>query len=182
MFHIEIEAPQQQAGLFDFGVKEVTMIGMSFISFMELLGISAVVALVLHYLLKYRNIAGFDGFLGKVIIGSLGAWLGSPVFGHWPANWSVADVYPIPALLGSLSSVFGVVLVSRRSPLGDCQCVARWRRQKRSADTEQKWHNLTSKMPPVRCWTIVSPKLGLLVVDRVAGSIGNARRSDTPLP
>src|SRR5262249_3956812 len=28
---------------------------------------------------------------------------------------------------------------------------------------------------PVRCWTIVSPKLGLLVVDRVAGSIGNAR-------
>jgi len=119
MFHIEIEAPQREAGLFDFGVKEVTMIGMSFISFMELLGISVVVALVLHYLLKYRNIAGFEGFLGKVIIGWLGAWLGSPVFGHWPANLSFADVYPIPALLGSLSSVFSVVLFFKTvSPRG----------------------------------------------------------------
>src|SRR5262245_29891113 len=91
------------------------MIGMSFISFMELLGISVVVALVLHYLLKYRNIAGFEGFLGKVIIG----WLGSPVFGHWPANLSFADVYPIPALLGSLSSVFSVVLFFKTvSPRG----------------------------------------------------------------
>src|SRR5262249_2588734 len=86
------------------------MIGMSFISFMELLGISVVVALVLHYLVKYRNIAGFEGFLGKVIIGWLGAWLGSPVFGHWPANLSFAEVYPIPAFLGSLTSVFSVVL------------------------------------------------------------------------
>jgi len=76
------------------------MIGMSFISFMELLGISVVVALVLHYLVKYRNIAGFEGFLGKVIIGWLGAWLGSPVFGHWPARLSFAEVYPIPAFLG----------------------------------------------------------------------------------
>src|SRR5262249_44087405 len=87
-FHIEIEAPQRDAGLFDFGVKEVTMIGMSFISFMELLGISVVVALVLHYLVKYRNIAGFEGFLGKVIIGWVGALLGSPVFCLWPANLS----------------------------------------------------------------------------------------------
>src|SRR5262249_48063720 len=110
MFHIGIEAPQRQAGLFNFGVKEVTMIGMSFISFMELLGISVVVALVLHYLLKYRNIAGFEGFLGKVIIGWLGGWLGSPVFWHWPANLSFAEVYPIPAFLGSLTSVFSVDL------------------------------------------------------------------------
>jgi uncharacterized membrane protein YeaQ/YmgE (transglycosylase-associated protein family) len=75
-----------------------------------LLGISVVVALVLHYLLKYRTFEGFEGFLGKVIVGWLGAWLGSPVFGHWPANLSFADVYPIPALLGSLSSVFSAVL------------------------------------------------------------------------
>ena len=120
------------------------MIGMSFISFMELLGISVVVALVLHYLVKYRNIAGFEGFLGKVIIGWLGAWLGSPVFGHWPATLSFADVYPIPAFLGSLSSVFSVVLFFKTlSPRG--LPVARWQRQKRSAGTEQRWHNLTSR-------------------------------------
>ena len=95
------------------------MIGMSFISFGELLGISVVVALVLHYLLKYRNVAGFEGFLGKVIIGWLGAWLGSPVFGHWPANLSFAEVYPIPAFLGSLTSVFSVVLFFKTlSPKG----------------------------------------------------------------
>ena len=95
------------------------MIGMSFISFVELLGISVVVALMLHYLVKYRNVAGFEGFLGKVIIGWLGAWLGSPVFGHWPATLSFADVYPIPAFLGSLSSVFSVVLFFKTlSPRG----------------------------------------------------------------
>ena len=89
------------------------MIGMSFTSFIELLGISVVVSLVLHYLVKYRTVKGFEGFLGKVIVGWLGAWLGSPVFGHWPANVLFADVYPIPALMGSLSAIFSVVLFFR---------------------------------------------------------------------
>jgi len=95
------------------------MFGMSFMSFVELLGISVVVALVLHYLLKYRFVEGFEGFLGKVIIGWLGAWQGSPVFGHWPANLSFANVYPIPAFLGALSLVFSVVLFFKAlSPMG----------------------------------------------------------------
>ncbi len=95
------------------------MIGMSFISFVELLGISVVVALVLHYFVKYRTVEGFDGFLGKVIIGWLGAWLGSPVLGHWPANVTFADIYPIPAFLGCLASAFSVVLFSKTlSPVG----------------------------------------------------------------
>ena len=86
------------------------MIGMSFTSFMGLLCISVAVALVLHYLVRYRVVEGFDGFLGKVIIGWLGAWLGSPVLGHWPANPTFADIYPVPAFLGSIASVFSVVL------------------------------------------------------------------------
>src|SRR5215831_11885650 len=95
------------------------MIGMSFISFMELLVISVVVALVLHYLVRYRTVERFDGFLGKVIIGWLGAWLGSPVIGHWPANVTFADIYPIPAFLGSIALVFSVVLFFKTlSPRG----------------------------------------------------------------
>ncbi len=87
------------------------MIGMSFISFAALLGISLIAALVLHYLVKYRTVEGFEGFLGKVIVGWLGAWLGSPVLGHWPVNLSFADIYPIPVFLGALSTVFSVVLL-----------------------------------------------------------------------
>ena len=49
------------------------MIGMSFTSFMGLLCISVAVALVLHYLVRYRVVEGFDGFLGKVIV----SWIGS---------------------------------------------------------------------------------------------------------
>ena len=95
------------------------MIGMSFTSFMGLLCISVAVALVLHYLVRYRVVEGLDGFLGKVIVGWIGAWLGSPVLGHWPANPTFADIYPVPAFLGSIASVFSVVLFFKTlSPVG----------------------------------------------------------------
>lgn len=32
--------------------------------------------------MKYRVVGGVDGFLGKLTIGWLGGWVGSPVFGH----------------------------------------------------------------------------------------------------
>ena len=93
------------------------MIGMSFISFMELLGISVVVALVLHYLVKYRTVEGFDGFLGKVIIGWLGAWLACA--GSLASKCNLRGHLPNPGILGSLASVFSVVLFLKTlSPVG----------------------------------------------------------------
>lgn len=58
------------------------MIGMDFISFLILLIISIVVSLVLHFPLKTSVRGGFESFVGKVVWGWIGAWLGSPVFGH----------------------------------------------------------------------------------------------------
>lgn len=79
------------------------MIGMDFISFIVLLAISIVVAAVLHFGLKYYVTAGISSFFGKIVICWIGAWLGSPVFGHWFEGVKVNDVYIIPAILGSLA-------------------------------------------------------------------------------
>lgn len=86
------------------------MIGMNFVAFATLFVISVIVSFVLHYLVRYRLGAGIEGFLGKVLVGWIGAWLGSPVLGHWPQNLVLGAVYPIPALLGSITAVFGSVL------------------------------------------------------------------------
>ena len=57
------------------------MIGMSFLSFLLLLVIAVVVAAVFHFGLRYRFLEGWDCFLGKIGLGWLGGWLGSPVLG-----------------------------------------------------------------------------------------------------
>jgi uncharacterized membrane protein YeaQ/YmgE (transglycosylase-associated protein family) len=79
------------------------MIGMDFISFLILLVISVIVSLILHYVLKFYLVPGLASFCGKVVIGWIGAWLGSPVLGHWFGGASYNDVYFIPAILGSLA-------------------------------------------------------------------------------
>ena len=87
------------------------MIGMNFVSFLTLFVISAVVSAVLHYLVKYRVAGGLDAFLGQVILGWLGGWLGSPVFGYWPETVKLGTIYIVPAVLGSLAAVFGIVFL-----------------------------------------------------------------------
>jgi uncharacterized membrane protein YeaQ/YmgE (transglycosylase-associated protein family) len=79
------------------------MIGMSFLSFLVLLVIGAVVAAVLHYGLRYRFLDSLDAVFAKVALGWLGAWLGSPVFGHWWFRFE--NVYIVPAVLGSFTLV-----------------------------------------------------------------------------
>ncbi len=79
------------------------MIGMNFISFIILLGISLVVSVILHYVFKYYVRPGLNSFISKVIFGWIGAWLGSPVFGHWFGVIRYEDVYIIPAILGSIA-------------------------------------------------------------------------------
>ena len=66
------------------------MIGMSFLSFLVLLGISVIVAGVFHYGLRYRFLEGLDAVYAKLVFAWVGAWLGSPVLGSW--SYKIEDV------------------------------------------------------------------------------------------
>jgi uncharacterized membrane protein YeaQ/YmgE (transglycosylase-associated protein family) len=81
------------------------MIGMDFYSFLVLLVISVVVSWILHFGLKYYVTAGWWSFASKVVVGWVGAWLGSPVFGHWWPGVQYQEIYLIPAILGALASL-----------------------------------------------------------------------------
>src|SRR3974377_2321013 len=85
------------------------MIGMNFWTFLVLAVTSLVAATIVHYVIRYRFLEGFDGFLGKVIVAWMGGWLGSPVIGHWFESVKVANVYLIPALLGAFAGAFAAV-------------------------------------------------------------------------
>ena len=76
---------------------------MDFISFIILLVISIVVSAILHFVFKYYLRPGINSFISKVIFGWIGAWLGSPVFGHWFEGVKYENVYIIPAVLGSFA-------------------------------------------------------------------------------
>ena len=58
------------------------MLGMSLLSFLVLTFIGAVLAVGYHNVVRYRFLEGNDALFGKLIVGWLGAWLGSPVVGH----------------------------------------------------------------------------------------------------
>ena len=79
------------------------MIGMDFISFLILLAISLIVSGVLHFGVQYYVTPGLNSYFGKVVIGWIGAWLGSPVLGHWWEGLNLGEVYYVPAILGSLA-------------------------------------------------------------------------------
>lgn len=76
------------------------MIGMSFASFLSLLILGIIAAIVLHVIVRYKMLSGFDGFMNKWIAGWIGAWFGSPV-------------HIIPALLGALVGAFAVTSIPR---------------------------------------------------------------------
>lgn len=95
------------------------MIGMDFTSFLILLIISIVVAAILHYGLRYYVTPGLGSFCSKIIIGWVGAWLGSPVLGHWWEGLNYGQIYYVPAILGSLGTlVFAVDIVKTCSAVG----------------------------------------------------------------
>ncbi len=82
------------------------MLDMSFVSFLSLLIISLIAALIVHYAIGYRVLDGVDGFLWKWVVGWLGAWLGSPVLGHWFSGIHISNIYIIPAFLGGFIGAF----------------------------------------------------------------------------
>jgi len=80
------------------------MIGMNFGAFLTLLILGLIAALVMHSIIRYRMLKGFDGFMAKWIAGWVGAWLGSPVLGHW---WfQIQNIHIIPALVGAFVGAF----------------------------------------------------------------------------
>lgn len=87
------------------------MIGMNFSAFVTLMVLGLISSFVLHLLIRYRMLAGFDGFMGKWIAGWAGAWLGSPVFGHWGMH--MGNIYIIPALVGAFAGSFLFTLAFR---------------------------------------------------------------------
>jgi uncharacterized membrane protein YeaQ/YmgE (transglycosylase-associated protein family) len=92
------------------------MFGMDGLSFLALLIISIVVSGILHYGLNYYVTPGHWSFCSKVVVGWVGAWLGSPVLGHWPqgiANLSYGNVYYIPAILGATAMIIVAVDVGQ---------------------------------------------------------------------
>jgi len=84
------------------------MLGMGLLSFLTLTLIGAVVAVAYHNVFRYRFLEGNDALFGKLIMGWFGAWLGSPVFGHW--LWKIENVYVVPAILGAIAAIQLIVL------------------------------------------------------------------------
>jgi uncharacterized membrane protein YeaQ/YmgE (transglycosylase-associated protein family) len=84
------------------------MIGMDFGSFVVLSIAGLIAAAVLHYGARYRILEGFEGFLAKSIGGWFGAWLGSPIFGHWFGAAKMLNVYIFPAFLGAFTAIFAI--------------------------------------------------------------------------
>lgn len=89
------------------------MIGMDFRALLILFVAALIAAGVVHYVIRYRFLDGFDGFVGKCIAGWVGAWLGSPVLGHWFERAKLANVYLIPALLGAFVGAFVVTATGK---------------------------------------------------------------------
>ena len=85
------------------------MIGMQFGSFILLLIIGVVISLILHYGLQFYVTPGTRSFLGKVVVGWLGGWLGSPVLGHWGPSVNVDQVFIIPAILSLVGAILLMV-------------------------------------------------------------------------
>jgi uncharacterized membrane protein YeaQ/YmgE (transglycosylase-associated protein family) len=87
------------------------MIGMNFGSFVTLLILGFIAAIVIHSIVRYRMLEGFDGFVAKWIAGWIGGWLGSPVLGHW--SFQIQNIYVIPALVGAFVGAFSCVALIR---------------------------------------------------------------------
>jgi uncharacterized membrane protein YeaQ/YmgE (transglycosylase-associated protein family) len=89
------------------------MIGMGLDDFLVFLILGLIAAFVLHSVVRYRFLEGLDGFLAKWVAGWFGAWLGSPILGHWLVK--TGDVYVIPALVGAFASAFLVTATWKAS-------------------------------------------------------------------
>ena len=79
------------------------MIGIAFIEFLLLFIISIVVAAILQQAGIFPK--DKNDLIFNTIIGWLGGWLGSPVFGYWFEPLSYESIYILPAIIGSFAAI-----------------------------------------------------------------------------
>ena len=89
------------------------MPAMDFNGFITLLIISVVVSAILHYGLKYYVTPGLWSFCSKIVVGWIGAWIGTPLFGSWWAGVAVGPVFIVPAVLGALGLLIVAVDIAK---------------------------------------------------------------------
>lgn len=89
------------------------MLESDFGSFLILLVISVIVSAVLHFPLKFYVTAGWWSFASKVVVGWIGASLGTPILGSWFDGLSYQNIYYIPAILGSIALLILAVDVGK---------------------------------------------------------------------
>ena len=51
------------------------------------------------------------GFIGNIIAGIIGSWIGSMLLGNW--GWRVSDFYVFPALIGAIILILIVSFVMK---------------------------------------------------------------------
>lgn len=86
------------------------MIGMNFLSFLILAAVSVVVVAGKSLVIK-RSDTG--DLLADVVVAWIGAWLGSPVLGHWFEAIAYQQVFIIPAFLGAVAALILKTTYSR---------------------------------------------------------------------
>lgn len=79
------------------------LIGMGFLPFLWLTIVAVVVSLLMYFLLNVKMVGGP---ISNIMVGWVGAWLGSPILGHWFKALSADGVYFIPAILGCAALVY----------------------------------------------------------------------------
>ena len=84
------------------------MFGMTFSSFLALLVIGAACALFLSRIPQPRPL-GTAAYIGQLIVGWLGAWIGSAVVGHWGWIIPTTNVYLLPAAISSLAAIYALI-------------------------------------------------------------------------
>jgi uncharacterized membrane protein YeaQ/YmgE (transglycosylase-associated protein family) len=89
------------------------MIGMTFASFVALLVIGAVCALFLDGILRPRFLGKGQDYLCQLIVGWLGAWIGSAVVGHWGGMIPTTNIYLLPGIVSSLAAIYLLIELVR---------------------------------------------------------------------
>ncbi len=79
------------------------MVNIDFLSFVYLVVVSIVVSLVMARLPKVKIVLP-GGLTVNLIVGYLGAWLGTPVFGKWKLC-TIGTINIISAILGAIALI-----------------------------------------------------------------------------
>lgn len=87
--------------------------GIDFVAFLILLVISIVISAILHFGVRLYVRPDLWSFISKVVVGYIGAWLGTPVFGTWFPGVSYGPVYIIPAIIGSFALLVFAIDVAK---------------------------------------------------------------------